>query len=69
MTFSLHKGLFRYKRLNFGVNSAAEIFQHTIHQLIADIDGAINIPDDVIIFSNTESEHLKIVQEVLKRFQ
>ena len=30
-TFSTHVGLRRYKRLNFGVTSAAEIFQNTIH--------------------------------------
>ena len=28
--FSTHVGLFRYKRLNFGLSSAAEIFQHAI---------------------------------------
>ena len=29
-TFTTHVGLRRYKRLNFGINSAAEIFQNTI---------------------------------------
>ena len=29
-TFSTHVGLFRYKRLNFGISSASEIFQHTL---------------------------------------
>lgn len=28
-TFSAHIGLFRYKRLNYGRNAAAEIFQYT----------------------------------------
>ena len=27
-TFSTHVGLYQYKRLSFGINSAAEIFQH-----------------------------------------
>ena len=31
-TFSTHAGLFRYKRLNFGISSASEIFQHTFHR-------------------------------------
>lgn len=29
-TFSTHMGLMRYKRLNFGISSAAEIFQNVI---------------------------------------
>ena len=29
-TFVTHKGLQRYKRLNFGINAASEIFQHII---------------------------------------
>ena len=29
-TFVTHAGLFQYKRLSFGINSAAEIFQHQI---------------------------------------
>jgi hypothetical protein len=35
--FSTHVGLFRYKRLNFGIKSAAEIFQKTIESVIQDI--------------------------------
>ena len=29
ITFSTQVGLYQYKRLSFGINSAAEIFQHT----------------------------------------
>ena len=29
-TFGTHLGLMRYKRLNFGISSAAEIFQNVI---------------------------------------
>ena len=31
-TFSTHVGLFRYKRLNYGTNAAAEVFQYTLQQ-------------------------------------
>ena len=29
-TFSTHVGLYRYKRLNYGTNASAEIFQHVL---------------------------------------
>ena len=32
-TFSTHVGLFRYKRLAYGINASAEIFQHALQQV------------------------------------
>lgn len=68
-TFITHKGLFRYKRLMFGVNSAPEIFQRTIEGLLATCSNCLNYIDDVIIFGNTEEEHDKAVKEVLQVFK
>ncbi len=53
-TFATHKGWHRYKRLNFGTNSASELFQKVIHDQIHDIAGAINISDDVIIYGQSQ---------------
>ena len=36
-TFSTHVGLFRFKRLNFGISSASEIFQNTMAQILCGI--------------------------------
>ena len=47
-TFATHAGLYRYKRLLFGVNSASEQYQHEISAVIAGIDGAENISDDIV---------------------
>lgn len=49
-TFATHKGLWRYNRLNFGTNSASEIFQKEIQSLLANIPGSLNISDDVIVY-------------------
>ena len=56
-TFSTHAGLYRYKRLNFGVSSASEVFQHTIQTVIGSVKGAKNISDDIIIHGATTEEH------------
>ena len=38
-TFATHKGLYRLKRLSFGINSASEIFQNVIQLSLQDVDG------------------------------
>ena len=66
-TFATHLGLYRYKRLFFGVNSASEIFQETIRQTLADIDGAVNLSDDILIYGCTQEEHNASLRKVLQR--
>ena len=66
-TFTTHKGLKRYKRLNFGTSSAAEIFQHTIQKALEGIDGILNISDDIIIFGKTTAEHDKALETTFQR--
>ena len=61
-------GLWRYKRLNFGTNSASEIFQHTIHQQIHDIPRVITFSNDVVIFGKTPEEHNRALQAVFEKF-
>ncbi|KAK3752378.1 hypothetical protein QZH41_000375 [Actinostola sp. cb2023] len=67
-TFATHTGLYRYKRLSFGINAAAEVFQHAISQLLADIPGALNISDDVIVFGQTQNDHDETLEKTLKKF-
>ena len=56
-TFVTHEGLRRYTRLNFGTNSASEIFQNAINEQIKDVSGAINISDDIIIYGKNQKAH------------
>ena len=68
-TFSTHMGLMRYKRLNFGISSAAEIFQNVIRETLEGIDGAINISDDILVFGKTHSEHNRNLAAVFQRLR
>ena len=67
-TFATHKGLRRYKKLNFGTNSASKIFQHVISEQIRDIPNAVNIGDDIIIFGKTQAEHDDALRAIFQRF-
>ena len=68
-TFSTHVGLYQYKRLSFGINAAAEVFQHEIQTVIQGVAGAINISDDIAIFGVDQRAHDKALNEVLQKLQ
>ena len=50
-TFGTHLGLMRYKRLSFGISSAAEIFQSVVRETLEGIPGTFNISDDTLVFA------------------
>ena len=68
-TFTTHVGLRRYKRLLFGVNAAAEIFQNAIAELLSNIPGARNLSDDIIVHGKTQSEHDASLRATLKKLE
>ena len=68
-TFVVHTGLYRYKRLLFGVNSATEQYQHEVQRVIAGIEGSHNISDDIIVHAATQEEHDERLNSVLKRLE
>ena len=68
-TFTTHVGLRRYKRLNFGINSAAEIFQNAISSSLEGLEGVRNISDDIIVYGRNQHEHDERLEAVLKRLQ
>ena len=68
-TFSTHVGLRRYKRLFFGVTSAAEIFHNIVRELLSGIPGVVNAADDILIHGPNEKEHDKRYDEVVRRLK
>ena len=68
-TFTTHCGLYRYKRLMFGTNSAPEVYQHVIQQTLQGCEGVANISDDNIVHGRSTEEHNKRLQQVLKRLK
>ncbi|XP_046862400.1 myotubularin-related protein 5-like [Xenia sp. Carnegie-2017] len=68
-TFSTHCGLYRYKRLNYGTNAAAELFQHNLQETLLGIKGVKNIADDIIVFGSNRADNDRALDEVLARLQ
>lgn len=62
-----HKGLFRYNRLPFGINSAPGIFQRVMKGLLQGMDGVIVYIDNILVTGKTRTEHIKTLDEVLAR--
>ena len=68
-TLGTHMGLMRYKRLNFGISSAPEIFQIVIRETLEGIDGAKNISDDILLLGKSQTEHDQHLRAVFQRLR
>ena len=68
-TFITHKGLYRYKRLMFGISSAPEKYQQVIQQPLQDIEGVHNISDDIIVHGATQEQHDERLRKVMMRLR
>ena len=68
-TFSCHAGLFRFKSLMFNVNSAPEVFQSAVEQLLSGIPGCKNMADDILVYGCTKDEHDRNLRLVLNRLK
>lgn len=68
-TFAVHNGVYRYKRLIFGVSSASEQYQHEIASALAGIEGVENISDDVIVHAADQETHLQHLHAIMNRLR
>ncbi|XP_056132705.1 uncharacterized protein K02A2.6-like [Lampris incognitus] len=68
LTINIHRRLFRARRLQFGVSTAASIFQRFMDTLLAGIPGMQPYLDDVLIAGKTVDQHNDRLRAVLERF-
>ena len=68
-TFTTHIGLWRYKRLNFGIYFASEIFQNAIWETLGGVPGVLNVSDDILVYGKSPEEHDNILKQVLSRLR
>ncbi|XP_062557023.1 uncharacterized protein LOC134221870 [Armigeres subalbatus] len=56
-TFITRRGLFRFKRLPFGLVTAPELFQKAMDEILSGCEGTVWYLDDVLVEGNNLQEH------------
>lgn len=69
LVINTHKGLFKYKRLPFGLSSSPAIFQRFMSQLLVNIEGVASFLDDIIVCGENEEVHDARLEQVLNLLQ
>ena len=68
-TFAVNDGLYRFKRMMFGISSAPEKYQHIVAQVISGCPGALNIADDLVVHGKDQATHDRNLARILDRLQ
>ncbi|XP_075722619.1 uncharacterized protein LOC142765461 [Rhipicephalus microplus] len=67
--FITHEGLFRFKRVCFGLASAPAAFQKMMATILDGCPGVLFYIDDVIVFGKSAEEHLLNLTKVLQKIK
>ena len=68
-TFNSPFGRYSFKRMPFGIKSAAEVYQKRMTEIFQDIEGCEVIVDDIIIWGEDKTEHDRRLKQVLDRIR
>ena len=60
-------GMFNFRRLSMGMRNAAQSFQRLVDSILGDLEGCFVYLDDVLLFSKSPEEHVKLVEELFRR--
>ena len=69
VVINTHKGLYRFKRVPYGIAPAPALFQRFMDTILKDIPQVICYIDDILITGHSEEEHVAHLEEVLKRLK
>ena len=62
-------GKYEFLQVPFGLAQAPAYFQHLMNQVLDNCNFAMTYLDDIIIFSETEEEHLAHIEEIFRRLE
>ncbi|UYV62905.1 K02A2.6-like [Cordylochernes scorpioides] len=69
LTINTHKGLFRFRRMPFGLANAPSYFQSVMDRVLAGIEGVICYIDYVLIATVSVEKHLAVLKTVFLRLE
>ena len=69
LCINTNRGVFKFKRLPFGITVALVIFQEVMDTMLDGLDFAIAYLDDIIIISKSKEQHREHVRRVFSRIQ
>ncbi|XP_062604323.1 uncharacterized protein K02A2.6-like [Saccostrea cucullata] len=69
LTVNTHLGLYRYRRLAYGVSSASAIFQGVMDKILSGLPYVVCRIDDILITAPDDDSHVKTIQEVFRRLR
>ncbi|KAA3677052.1 uncharacterized protein DEA37_0001247 [Paragonimus westermani] len=67
--FTVGEKQYQFKRMPFGLSGAPFTFRRLMVQLVKRLDNVAVYGDDIVIYSNTESEHAAHIDAVLNRIK
>ncbi|XP_003747028.2 uncharacterized protein LOC100905937 [Galendromus occidentalis] len=68
-TINTHRGLYQYNRLVFGLKTAPAIFQRTIDQALAGLEGVLVYLDDILVMAPEQELHDRRLRQVCEKLQ
>ena len=69
LTINIHKGVYAYQRLTFGIATTQSIFHAVMDQILQGMANVLCYLDDIRLASRTEEGHLTTLDEVLSRLE
>ncbi len=58
LVINTHQGLYKFKRLPFGISSAPAIYQKVMDQMVQGLPGVTTYLDDILVTGHNDAEHL-----------
>ena len=62
-------GKYKFLKVPFGLAQVPAFFQHLLNKVLDNCSFAMTYLDDIIIFSNSEEEHLAHIEEIFRRLE
>ena len=69
MAYVMPFGKYEFLQVPFGLAQVPAFFQHLMNKVLDNCSFAMMYLDDIIIFSNTEEEHLAHIEEIFRRLE